>query len=99
MIKKITHLEKQVLDAIQTFTAEDFTSDNGNWAYVNELAETIDPSKLRGLLTTLQLKGILNFGQTDYDNYVEVSKDYFIETGNYTETGSPEIKFTNIEIK
>ena len=98
MTTKITQLEKQVLDAIQTFTAENFTSENGNWAYVHYLSYTIDPSKLRGLITTLQSKGILNLIE-DFKNYVEVSKDYFVETGNQTATGSPEIKFTNIEIK
>ena len=59
MTTQITKLENQVLNEIKIFTSEYFSSDNGNWAYVQELADVIDPKTLRGALSSLLKKGIL----------------------------------------
>lgn len=101
MKTQITKLENQVLNEIKIFTSEHFSSDNGNWAYVQELADVIDPKKLRGAISSLLKKGILNIdsiGCVD-GNYVEITKNYYKETGNDTPAGSPEIEFINIEVK
>lgn len=107
MKTQITKLENQVLKAIQHFTSEDFTSDDGNWAYLHELSSSSNPyhintSKLRGLLTTLQTKNILDLTIQDEDcggSYVVIKDNFYKETGNYTDAGSPEIQFTNLETK
>ena len=88
-----------VLSAIQEFTAELFTSDSGNWAYVHDIAETINPEQLRALISTLQQKGVLLISGTDDGNYVEIKEGFYFETGRYTSSGSPEIEFTNIKLK
>ena len=102
MKTQITKLENQVLKSIQRFTSEDFSSDNGNWAYVNEIAESIDIRQLRALISTLCQKGILyhvdNEGGFD-GSYVEVTENYYKETGKSTLTGSPEIEFINLELR
>ena len=79
MKTQITQLEKQVLLAIQKFTSEDFGSDNGNWAYVHEIAETVEIKKLRALISTLSQKGILELVE-DYDSFLEINKNYYKET-------------------
>ena len=107
MKTQITKLENQVLKAIQHFTAEDFTSDDGNWAYVHELSDSYNPyhintSKLRGLLTTLQTKNILDVVIQDKDcggSYVVIRDNFYKETGNDTNAGSPEIEFNNLKVK
>ena len=98
MKTQITQLENQVLKSIQRFTSEDFSSDTGNWAYVHEIAESIDVRQLRGLITTLQSKGVLQLID-DYNSYVEISDKYYKETGKETSAGSPEIEFINLEVK
>lgn len=100
MKTQITKLENQVLNEIKIFTAEYFSSGTGNWAYVKELADAIDPKKLRGALSSLLQKGILciDFVETE-GNYVEIEENYYKETGNYSPSGSPEIEFINIEVK
>lgn len=99
---QITKLEMSVLNAIQEFTAEEFTSDNGNWSYVHEIATKVDGSQLRALITTLKSKGVIewdsNTGGVD-GAFVMINDDFFTETGNYAPTGSPEIKFINLEVK
>jgi hypothetical protein len=107
MTTQITKLENQVLKAIQNFTAEDFESDSGNWAYVHELSASYNPynvntNQLRGLLTTLQTKGVIELVLQDEDcggSYVEITDNFYKETGNYTNAGSPEFKFINLEVK
>jgi len=101
MTTQVTTLEMSVLDAIQNFTANEFSSDNGNWAYVNEISDTIGSSRLRALITTLCIKGILSLETIGGEDgaYVEVSDNYYRNTGNYTDTGSPEIEFINLQIK
>lgn len=97
MTTQVTKLEKKVLDQIQIFTAEHFSSDEGNWAYIDEIAEEIDSKILRGLLSSLLQKGILFI---DYDSdFVAITSNFFRETGGTTPAGSPEIEFTNIEVK
>jgi hypothetical protein len=102
MKTQITKLENQVLKSIQRFTSEDFSSDTGNWAYVHEIAESIDIRQLRALISTLCQKGILyhedNEGGFD-GSYVEVTENYYKETGKSTPAGSPEIEFINLELR
>lgn len=97
MKTQITKLEMEVLNAIQEFTAEGFTSDTGNWAYVKDIE--FDSRQLRALLTTLNTKGILIYDSTYDGNYVEIQENFYKETGNYTRVGSPEIEFINLEVK
>jgi hypothetical protein len=107
MKTQITKLENQVLKAIQHFTSEDFSSDDGNWAYVHELSDSFNPFhintiKLRGLLTTLQTKNILDVVIQDKDcggSYVVIRDNFYKETGNDTNAGSPEIEFNNLKVK
>ena len=102
MKTQITKLENEVLKGIQKFTSEDFGSDSAAWANVHEISETIEPKKLRALISTLSQKGILNHvsdeGLAD-GSYVEVENKYFELTGNVTEAGSPEYKYINLEVK
>ena len=100
MKTQITELENQVLNEIKIFTSEYFSSGTGNWAYVKELADVIEPKKLRGALSSLLQKGILCIEFIDVEgNCVEITENYYKETGNYAPSGSPEIEFTNIEVK
>lgn len=108
MKTQITKLENQVLKAIQHFTAEDFSTDTGNWAYIDELSCSYNPFNLdknilRALLTTLQTKNILDVVIQDKDcggSYVVIKDNFFRETGEYTDgAGSPEIEFINLEVK
>jgi hypothetical protein len=46
----------------------------------------------------LSQKGILELVE-DYDSFLEINKNYYKETGNYTNAGSPEIEFINLEVK
>ena len=99
---QITKLEMTVLNAIQQWTAKEFTSDNGNWAYVHEIADKVNASQLRALITTLKSKGVLDWDSNEggFDGaFVTIKNNFFNETGNYTQTGSPEIKFINLEVK
>jgi|DEB0MinimDraft_6_1074348.scaffolds.fasta_scaffold24931_2 hypothetical protein len=99
---QITKLEMSVLNAIQEFTAEEFTSSTGNWAYVHEIATKVDGSQLRALITTLKSKGVIEWdSNTDGVDgaFVIIQGDFFMETGNYAPSGSPEIKFINLEVK
>ena len=80
MKTQITKLENKLLKAVQNFTAEDFGSDSAAWAYVHELSAEYNPfnintNQLRGLLTTLQTKGVLKLILQDKDcggSYVEI---------------------------
>lgn len=100
MKTQITKLEKQVLDGIQEFTDNLFSSDSCGWAYIEELADTIEPRILRGVISSLIKKGVLVYDGTYDIGYVYVTKNYKQETGNYTEgAGSPEFEYINIEVK
>ena len=106
MTVQITKLEKQLLKGIQEFTAELFTSDNGNWAYIHEILDneyndySMESRVGRGVISSLIQKGILVYDETDFDGgYVAVTKNYYRETGNYANTSSPEIEFINLEVK
>lgn len=99
---QITKLEMTVLNAIQQWTAEEFSSDNGNWAYVHEIAAKVNGSQLRALITTLKSKGVLDWDSNEYGfdgPFVTIQDGFFTETGYHTATGSPEIKFINLEVK
>ena len=102
MKTQITKLENEVLKGIQKFTSEDFGSDSAAWANVHEISETIEPKKLRALISTLSQKGILihvsDEGLAD-GPYVEVKNKYFTLTGNHTEAGSPEFEYINLKVK
>lgn len=103
MKTQITKLENQLLKAIQEFTAEGFTSDNGNWAYVRDIIENENNSYSmsaysgRGVISSLIQKGILM--HDNYSGYVTITENYYKETKNYTTVGSPEIEFINLEVK
>jgi len=100
MKTQITNNENQVLKQIQIFTAEDFSSDSAAWCNVHEI--DIDSRQLRALITTLSQKGILTL--TDDEgygdgSYVTINKDFYKLTGGYTNAGSPEYKYINLEVK
>lgn len=103
MNTQITKLENQVLKAIQEFTAECFTSDNGNWAYVHEIIDneynnnSLSATIGRGVISSLIQKGILV--HDNYSGYVTITENYYKETGEITQAGSPEIEFINLEVK
>ncbi len=103
---QITKLENQVLLAIQDFTAECFTSSNGNWAYIHEIFDnkyndySMEARIGRGVISSLIQKGILTYDESEIDGgYVEITENYYLETGKYTNCHSPEIEFINLEIK
>lgn len=108
MKTQITRLEKQVLDGIQEFTTNLFTSDNGNWSYIHEIFDnkyndySIESRIGRGVISSLIQKGILIYEANEDGcdgGYVEVTENYYRETGNLTPCHSPEIEYINIEVK
>lgn len=99
MKTQITQLEMSVLNAIKHFTAELFSSDSGNWAYVNEIEDVIDAKQLRALISTLQQKRVLSLEGNFDGAYVVIREGFYRETGNSTPAGSPEIELINLELK
>ena len=97
---KITNNENQVLKQIQNFTAEDFGSDSPAWCNVHEI--DIDSRQLRALISTLSQKGILTLtddGGFGDGSFVTISKQFYTLTGEWTNAGSPEYKYINLEVK
>jgi hypothetical protein len=92
MKTQVTKLEMELLNIIKLYTEEEFSSDNPMWCYTNDI--DVDMVIMRGVISSLIKKGIINTKSYQYTNdALEVDSKYY-------EVGEEHIaNYINLEVK